>query len=139
MAWEDDRMAGEEIEKKFVEYLKMKTGWENVFQTTGKTGIDVIGVNREDRVRTFEIKYDRESANTGNVAIEMACNGEKTSIAKATCDFVVFYVNGVFYKLEGAVLSWLMKDRTTIKGGDEGRVDMVLLDMEEFQKIFDRF
>jgi len=135
MAWEEDKRAGEEIEQKFIDMLKSR-GWENVFQTTGKTGIDVIGINKDDRVRSFEVKYDRESANTGNVAIEMACSGEKTSISKATCDFVVYYVDNSFYHIEGALLSWLMKDRATIKGGDGGRVDMVLLEMEEFKKIF---
>jgi len=136
--WEQDLKEGEEVEGKFANLLFSK-GYVNTFRTEGKTKYDIISINpKTDQLISFEVKYDRMCSETGNVAIEVAYNGKPNSISLASCKYVVYYVEEKFYSIDSVILSWLLKDKDKVKGGDDNKSDLVLLSMKEFKEIFDR-
>lgn len=45
---------------------------------------------------TFEVKYDRLTSTTGNVAIELSYDGRPSWIFTSDCDYVVYYISGSF-------------------------------------------
>ena len=88
-----------------------------------------------------EVKHDLESAKTGNVAIEYACNGKPSGIMTTLADVWDIVVGQKIYVIERHVLlidtcQAIFRNAPTLrKGGDGGRARINLIPVKELYKL----
>jgi hypothetical protein len=89
---------------------------------------------------TIEVKRDYASSRTGNVAIELNCNGKPSGILATKADWWAIVLDGNRYNSEVVVmvktnrLKRLMGEgapKRIVNGGDGMRAQMVLLPVEQ--------
>lgn len=107
-----DFKSGKEAEKWFANLLSA-TGNKNVeFNTSNDvselTKWDIQCTNKKDKNIKFEIKWDKISTKTGNLALEFFSRTKPSGIAATTADFFVFLTNDEFYIFETKVLKELV-------------------------------
>jgi hypothetical protein len=94
---------------------------------------DIKLVHPSNRPILIEIKYDRESKRTGNIAIEFQCSGKWSGLATTKADFWVFkYWDRDSWHYRAVATSvlmakWRSRRYPAVYGGDECRARMVLV------------
>jgi hypothetical protein len=89
----------------------------------------------------YEVKSDRLSIKTGNLAIEFMCNNKESGITSTKADFYAYFIikNLDEYDLyiiptEDIKTKIKNKDyKRTVKGGDGWRSQMYLFDLKVFE------
>jgi len=89
----------------------------------------------------IEVKRDYLVSDTGNVAIEYACDGEKSGIAKTKATWWAILLNGSKYNGECIVIIKTERLRSIarkyfgtkrdVSGGDNNKARMILLPVKE--------
>ncbi len=61
--------------------------------------IDVLALVNDGHIAKYEVKTDRKAHETGNIAFELATNGNIGCLAKTEADYVMYYIerNGKLY------------------------------------------
>lgn len=81
----------------------------------------------------FEVKYDRMAVRTGNVAIEISCNGAPSGIMATEADY---WLHGIpkmgMYMSDVKALRAYVQYKSPVAGGDGLRASMVLIPVSTF-------
>ena len=85
----------------------------------------------------FEVKRDRMSSTTGNIAIEIECNGKPSGITATEADWFVYVLSGKNYNDEiilyfkttrlRKLVAEVQAEKGYVMGGDGKRSKMVLV------------
>uniref|UniRef100_A0AAU7N493 Uncharacterized protein n=1 Tax=Nitrosopumivirus cobalaminus TaxID=3158414 RepID=A0AAU7N493_9VIRU len=89
MTFEDDLSFGEKIEREFLEIMLDHLEVEGIKVAGYHSAYDI---ESSDGVK-YEIKSDRKCALTGNVFVEISCNGEASGLFVTEADKIVYYLN----------------------------------------------
>jgi len=138
--FKDDLSFGEDSEYRFIEAIKHK------FHAMYKIGgnfkpYDVVGIKHDGKLVTFEVKHERLYNDTGNVAIEIACNGKPSGLASTKSTYwVVELDDGFWYcdtdKLYNTVFLMGDYDFQVKSGGDGNSAKMALMRGSDFKEFF---
>jgi hypothetical protein len=84
---------------------------------------------------SYEVKTDYLASTTGNVAIEVARDGNPTGVHQTIADYWAHRVDDTFYVYEVRQLKSLLKSFTFrhVKGGDGYRTAMALVPLQFFK------
>jgi hypothetical protein len=85
----------------------------------------------------YEVKKDRVTKRTGNIAIEFECRNKPSGISITTADYYLYFIEGEqrYYEIPVAVLKKYIADKkfhTRWRGGDDGVSLMYLFRREVF-------
>lgn len=94
----------------------------------------------DDKIK-YEVKSDRLSIKTGNLAIEFKCNNKESGITATKADFYAYFIikNSDEYDLyiiptEDIKNKIKNKEfKRTVKGGDDWKSEMYLFDLSLFK------
>jgi hypothetical protein len=83
-----------------------------------------------------EVKHDLQAANTGNVAIEVAYRGQASGIVTSRAGWwaIVIGEEAVAMKTDELRLLVMAPGNRRVRGGDENRVELVLIALEKLRK-----
>jgi len=94
--------------------------------------------SKDGKEYKVEVKSDRQSAITGNMAIEYECNNKPSGLTSTTADFWMYFVvhkdRDDCYKIPTNELKGLVKDCRKVRGGDGYKSKMYLLKISECKK-----
>lgn len=86
----------------------------------------------------FEIKYDRVSELTGNIAIEFEYDGKPSGIKTSEADYFIFVTNRKAFIIKTDKLKKLIIETEmflkVVKGGDNNKSKMYLIRINDFEK-----
>ena len=133
-----DLALGKAYESLLLEYIEHDSV---IFSPPRCKGWDLIMTYGDNSVK-WEVKADRLAFKTGNVAIEIACNGVPSGITSTEADFYAYFIVQPFNDPTLYIIPTdKLKDLTAnpeyrrVKGGDGWRSAMVLIpliDIYEF-------
>jgi len=109
------------IEKEFVTILKEHQNIKRV-EFNNDYLYDVL-IETEEGIKTYEIKHDKMSNKTGNLALEFHSRGKPSGISTSQADFWIYKLEDGFYKISLNELKQLVNDKKyirTVSGGDMG-------------------
>ncbi len=107
-------------------------------------GHDIKLIHPSGRSVLIEVKFDRESERTGNMAIEFQCSGQWSGIATTRADFWVFkYWDQAALDTHGdwqfcavprhtLIKEWRSRRYPAVYGGDNMRARMILVPVRTF-------
>jgi hypothetical protein len=127
-----DLKFGQESERIVMSELKSK-GYR-VYPSEPYCDYDII---IEKRV---EVKTDKMSQKTGNVAIEVSYKGEPSGVMTTTAEYIAYRLlpdKKAWFCKTSDLREYLM-NANIIYGGDYGYSGLALIKLEEFYKIFNR-
>lgn len=136
MCFDADLEFGQKYE---VEAMKLLE-YDRIRRKTGKFSPYDFEIFRGSTMIKVEVKSDRLGVKTGNIAIEVECNGRKSGLNTTQADlWMYFLVNGdrfVCLKLPTSDLKRITKSRNyrTIYGGDGKKSKIVLIPYMELAK-----
>lgn len=138
----NDLDAGEAVEVEVAQRLRPwwgAHGYQPVLKEREK-GHDIRLVHPILPTILVEVKYDRESENTGNIAIEYQCNHRWSGIATTEANFWVIKhydragsyrgKSGWFYQAvttKQLTAEWRSRRYQSVYGGDECRARLILV------------
>jgi hypothetical protein len=131
----EDLAAGEGVELEVVARLEKYWGPRGYLPILkeGEKGHDIRLVHPSERPILIEVKYDRESQRTGNIAIEFQCSGKWSGIATTKADAWAFKYwdrDAWHYRVvltEKLTEAWRSKRFRAVYGGDECRARLILV------------
>lgn len=130
---EEDLAEWEAIEKQFGELLLQRNPWAKVeYSTWAFSDWDLLLTKQDESQISFEVKFDRMSSVTGNIAIEISCNGHPSWIMNSSADYFIYYFDSTFYSIARDDLIYAIRDRQTIFWWDWYRAELVLVPKETF-------
>lgn len=136
--FKEDLLTGEKAELYILEQLK------DTYPTIRKQygynkGFDLI----DDNGYTAEVKYDRESIDTHNIAFEYKYKGEPSGISTSKAiDWIQIYYSDkwVYSQIRKINLQSFLKSNIQyfkrVKGGDDMQSCLILVPTSEFEKSF---
>ncbi len=132
MPFHEDLKLGQKYEKKALEHLEYDT--YKIMEGNFKPYDIRIWKNHE--LTKYEIKCDRLSIKTGNLAIEYECNNKPSGITSTEADNYLYFIikpNDEYdlYNVPVGYLKNMCKDCRSVKGGDGYRSKMYLLKKEK--------
>lgn len=94
---------------------------------------------KEDDFITFEVKCDRKTKYTCNIAIEFECSGKGSGITTTTADFWVYFPVDVpfYYFIPTDVIRKMIEEKkyhNTVRGGDNYNSRMYLFRQYDFDE-----
>lgn len=130
---EEDLAEWERIEKEFWELLLQRNPWATVeYSTWAFSDWDLILIKQDNVKYTFEVKYDRMSDMTGNVAVEVSCNWRPSGCNISNADYFCFYLGDSYWLTPRDRLIENIKGMKTIMWWDWYRAELVLIPKETF-------
>lgn len=139
--FKEDLVEGRNIEMEFAKRL-IKPWVVSVEMAKNKCFRDWdIKVEYENKEpKTFEIKSDRMSGETGNIVFEYECNGKPSGIFSSKADYVVYYFDGNFYRQDrGKLVAELMDVmKRKVIWGDNENSKMYLINKEVAKVLFNK-
>lgn len=130
MVFTADLAFGKEYEKLLLDYIEHDSC---VFSPKGCKGWDVELTYQGYSVK-YEVKSDRMACRTGNVAIEVACNGNPSGVSSTEANYYAYFIvfpamPPTLYLIPTDALKELIIDKTyrRVRGGDGWRSEMVLV------------
>ena len=141
--FEKDLTEWKQIEKEFATRLLKWDVTDIMFSQWKFPEWDVkacFNKNGQQERKTFEVKYDKKSDETGNVWFEYMCNWHPSGIFKSQADYIVYKVWWEFYycdrlKLLIELSKCLKQD---VYGGDRDMSQMFLVKKEVFKLLFNK-
>lgn len=133
-----DLAAGETVEMEAAQRLAKfwkPRGYLPVLHEREKSH-DIKLVHRTHRPILVEVKYDRKSQETGNIAIEFYCSYQFSGIATTKADFWVFKywrANGWHWRAiptAKLIKEWKSRWYPAVYGGDECRARLILVPVQ---------
>ncbi len=95
-----------------------------------------------DNGRKIEVKYNRMTEKTGNVAFEYEYKGKPSGIKKSPAHYWVYLIGGTVYlTTRDKLLLWFLHNHNDCKkvtGGDGNHSKLILLNMKQFNEVFTR-
>jgi hypothetical protein len=89
----------------------------------------------------YEIKCDRLSNKTGNVCIEITCNGKPSGISSTTSDYWAYFVLKDYQQYDLYIIPIdelrdivFTNDYKVIRGGDNKKCELILIPLTKFKK-----
>lgn len=134
MTFHEDLRFATVYEKRVVELFESTEHW---FSPKGSKEYDVgIRLNDDPEV-LFEVKADRKTINTGNIAIEFECRGKPSGITTSKSDYWVYFLDGKNQYLlipTDRLRNEIAKEsyKRKVSGGDDGVARMYLFGLETF-------
>jgi hypothetical protein len=135
MGFGSDLAFGKQYEKLLLDYIEHDTvefapkcckGWD-------------VALTYEGYTVKYEVKSDRMACTTGNVAIEIACNGKPSGVSSTEANFYAYFIvyptmSPTLYLIPTDALKELIIDKKyrRVKGGDGWRSEMVLVPIADF-------
>ena len=113
--FKQDLIAGKEVEQWFA-LLLAKAGHTNIEFNNSTDVSELIKWDiqctqgKAGRTVRFEIKWDKKSTTTGNLALEFWGRSKPSGIDATTADYFVFLTNNEFFIFETKVLKNLVKN-----------------------------
>ena len=134
MGFKCDLAFGKEWENKLLDYIEHDTV---EFSPPCCKGWDLELTYEGVKVK-YEVKSDRMACRTGNVAIEIACNGKPSGVSTTEANFYAYFIifptmSPTLYLIPTDALKELIIDNKyrRVKGGDGWRSEMILVPIEE--------
>lgn len=133
MTFRSDLALGEEYQRRFLYLIE----YDECEMAKGKFKEWDIRIKHNGEDIYFEVKCDRKTRQTGNLAIEFECNGVPSGVSTTTADYWVHFVYGspFYYMIPIEELRKAITDKKygrTVKGGDGFRANMYLFNMSTF-------
>lgn len=135
MGFKEDLQTGHKAEeyilkelKKFDPSVKRVEGYEKRF--------DIVGDEA-----SYEVKYDRMSVKTGNVAVEYRCRNKNSGLSTTEADYLAYiYFDGenwVWQLMYAPEFKEALKnsDYKKVNGGDNWESEMLLIPVSAFAKL----
>jgi hypothetical protein len=115
-------------ERRIPELFENKKHW---FSPRGSKEYDVGITNGDDDDILFEVKADRRTKHTGNVAIEFRCRGKDSGITTTGSDYWVYFIDGTerYYVIPTQNIRDAIDQKKwsrTVRGGDDYVAEMYL-------------
>lgn len=124
------------FERRIPDMFDNKKYW---FSPRGSKEYDVGITNQDDEDVLFEVKADRRTKDTGNIAIEFRCRGKDSGITTTRADYWVYFIDGTERclliptdKLKEAIDQ--KKWSRTVRGGDGFAAEMYLFKESVFSE-----
>ena len=89
MTFDTDLTFGEKVEREFMELLSDFFHVEGIKVAGYHSAYDIEGSDGNK----YEIKADRKTAITGNVFVEVSCNGKASGLYITEADKIVYFLN----------------------------------------------
>lgn len=96
-----------------------------------------FSIERRTR-KSYEVKLDLASPNTGRCFIEFQCSGQASGVARTKADWYAHVVPGkhIFVFNPKRLLEWLeTTESTSVVGGDGGRAEGYLPTIKDLQNL----
>jgi len=130
---EEDLAEWEKIEREFGELLLQRNPWTAVeYSTWAFSDYDLILIKQDRTKYSFEVKYDRMSDITGNIAVEISCNGHPSGITISKADWFAYYFGNNYWLIKWEELRAKIREAKTIMGWDWYRAELVLIPKKTF-------
>lgn len=132
--FEKDLAQGKKYEVESLNYLdydtyEMKEGYFKEYDLT---------IFKDGTPTKIEVKSDRQSSTTGNMAIEYECKNKPSGLSATTADYWIYFVvhkdKDECYKIPTDELRELVKDCRKVRGGDNYMSRMYLLKIDNCKK-----
>lgn len=124
----DDLQFGEKYQRRLLELIE----WDQSEMSQGRfKAYDCWIINKEDEKVFFEVKADRMTQRTGNMAIEFECSGKPSGITATEADYWAYFIHGTkeYYLIPTDEIRQRIADKAyarEVKGGDGWRSRMYL-------------
>ena len=131
---EEDLRQWQEVEDKFLNILLKRNPTSSVERINWYfKDYDLKLIKPNGEVLTFEVKYDRMTDITGNVAVELSYDWKTSWVMSSTADYFVYYFSNTFRGIQTESLRWLVRwEPKTIFWGDELKSELVLIKKDKF-------
>lgn len=132
----EDLQFGEKYQRRFLEIVD----WKQSEMSQGKfKPYDCWIINSDDEKIFFEVKADRMTQKTGNIAIEFECNGQPSGITATEADYWAYFIHGTkdYFLIPSNELRQRIADKTytrEVRGGDGWRSRMFLFPGSAFDE-----
>jgi hypothetical protein len=83
---------------------------------------------------SYEVKHDRQSGNTGNVAIETECRGKASGLTATKALFYVWYLKDEIIFVATDAMHGLIEGRRPIMGGEQKASKLFLVPVSRLRK-----
>ena len=96
--------------------------------------------NGEVMERTFEIKSDDKSMETGNICFEYMCNWKPSWIYASKADYIVYQIGWEYYmkpRAELLIRLWFI-EKSAVKGWDWDRARIYLVNKDKLDVLFNK-
>jgi hypothetical protein len=140
-SFREDLKFGEKYQKRLLEIIE----WEESEMSKGKfKPYDCWIVNSDKEKVYFEVKADRKTQSTGNIAIEFECSGEPSGITTTQADYWAYFIHGTkdyFLIPTDELRARIAAKKYTkeVNGGDGWRSRMYLFPGSEFECFRDNY
>lgn len=99
MSFAEDLSFGREGEAVVRNLLESSGNFESIIDCSNdkyfqQKDIDVLALVNDGHIAKYEVKTDRKAHETGNIAFELATNGNIGCLAKTEADYVMYYIEG---------------------------------------------
>lgn len=135
MGFDKDLELGKKYEIKSLKYFK----YDDFMRTEGyNKNYDLVII--KDGIKTkIEVKCDRLSYKTGNLAIEYIYKNQPSGIKTSKADYYIYFVihpdnKHTVYKFPIEKLKILCRGRRSVTGGDNNKSIMYLLPVSDLDK-----
>jgi hypothetical protein len=133
----DDLKFGHKYETEFIRLMKFQN--YNYQPNKKISEYDILVYNNDEEIK-YEIKADRLSYKTGNICIELSCNGRPSGLSVTTSDYWGYFVlkkNKEYdlYIIPTQDIKDLIFSNNfkMIRGGDK-RNELILIPLQHFEK-----
>ena len=84
----------------------------------------------------YEVKFDRQQPQTGNVAIEVSYKWKPSWLMRTKAQKIIYYISDEFWCINTDKLKELIKDYKVIHWGDNNESELVLMSTAQVKKHF---
>lgn len=134
MSFHKDLALGNQFEKKFSELIE----YDTCEFSNGRFKEWDIHIQHNNEDIFFEVKCDRRSQTTGNIAIEYEYKSKPSGINATTADYWAYFIYGkpIYYLIPTEALREAIgknRYKCTVRGGDGYHSAMYLFPITEFE------
>lgn len=135
MGFVSDLKFGEKYQQKYLSLLQ----YDEYQMVKGKFKPWDIRIVNEGVEITFEVKADRMTNSTKNIAIEYNCNNQDSGIITSTADYWIYFVcdTNKYYEVPRQDILAMIESKNyhrTVRGGDGWKSKMYLFNESDFSE-----
>lgn len=138
-AFENDLAFGELYQRIYINELDL-SGWRVIMPSGYLKEYDIQFIQMATNKDSFvEVKVDRKTKDTGNLAIEFRCNGVPSGITTTKAHWWIHFVHtqSTYYKIPVSVLRRKIQQKKflfTTRGGDGRRAELYVFPKDSFER-----